>query len=123
MIFAALVGLVFGVSDLDYIEALPRMILFQGLKTAYEVLVPKEFFTGGPSVYRLYVTGLAKGGARTGSSLDRIYHAVAFLWIDHRIDHILAKQDNFLKGNSCGSPSNSSGPARSPLDRLCSPLG
>ena len=62
MIFAALVGLVFGVSDLDYIEALPRMILFQGLKTAYEMLVPKAFFTGGPSVYRSYVTELAKGG-------------------------------------------------------------
>ena len=62
MIFAALVGLVFGVSDLDYIEALPRMILFQGLKIAYEILVPKEFFTGSPSAYRLYVTGLAKGG-------------------------------------------------------------
>ena len=123
MIFAALVGLVFGVSDLDYIEALPRMILFQGLKTAYEMLVPKAFFTGGPSVLSVIRDGTRQRGARTGSSLDRIYHAVAFLWIDHRIDHILAKQDNLLKGNPCGPSSNSSGPARSPLHRLCSPQG
>ena len=66
MIFGALVGLVFGLSDLDYIEALPRMILFQGLKTAYEILVPKEFLTGGPSVYRSYVAGLAKQGIVPG---------------------------------------------------------
>ena len=62
MLYGALLGFVLAAGGVDYILALPIIVGMMGLYAGYEILVPKQFLTGGPSIYRLYKEELAKTG-------------------------------------------------------------
>ena len=62
LFFEAILGLGFGAMGVDYIVALPIMILVLGLRAAYQILIPKEFLSGGPSTYQRYVASLTERG-------------------------------------------------------------
>ena len=60
--FVAILGLGFGAMGVDYVVALPIMILALGLRAAYQILLPNEFLSGGPSLYQRYVANLTERG-------------------------------------------------------------
>ena len=60
--FPAMYGLVFGAMGIDYVVALPIMILVLGLRAVYQILLPNEFLSGGPSLYQRYLANLTERG-------------------------------------------------------------
>lgn len=60
--FTVMLGLGFGTMGVDYVVALPIMMLVLVLRAAYQILLPNEFLSGGPSHYQQYVANLTEQG-------------------------------------------------------------
>jgi len=62
MIFSFLVGIGLGSAHLGPLLALPVLVAAVLMKGLSEVLIPRNWFTGGPSQYSIYLGELAKRG-------------------------------------------------------------
>jgi len=62
MTFSFLVGIGLGSAHLGPLLALPVLVAAVLMKGLSEVLIPRNWFTGGPSQYSIYLGELAKRG-------------------------------------------------------------